>query len=330
MYNCYSCGVPFDETNNSLEHIINNGIGGRWRSKWLLCKACNEEFGSTIDQVLNSQLGVLVDHLGVNRQREKDHVFIALKAADGSAKMVEKQLKPMARIITRLPGQEPVVEYVPEEEFEKKIAKKKRQVTKKYKIASEAYYTELPSAELHRLQNSMSDDKVDFGIGGQESFRSMTKMAVNFYLLLKNDIEWVKPAISMIRGEVANEMTFFYYPNPNHHTIHDLGDDEVSHIIHIRGIAERKLLYAYVELFNMQNVLIRLNMDYHGPDINETYAFDILSGKRIDKQIVIKLTKPHFGILELITPNNRTEIDKRYRRLELIIEKNQLGRWQKQ
>jgi hypothetical protein len=247
----------------------------------LLCKSCNEKFGSTIDSALNDHLGGLVDHLGVERQREKGHIALALKAADGSVKMVGKQLKPMAKIITRLPGQEPVVEYVPEEEFEKKIAEKKAQVTKKYKIASEAYYTELPPAEPHRLQNSMSSDKVDFGIGGQESFRSMTKMAVNFYLLLKNDIEWVRKAISMIRGEVANEMTYFYYPNPNHHTIHELGNDEVSHIIHIRGIAERKLLYAYVELFNMQNVLIRLNMEYGGPDINETYAFDILSAREL-------------------------------------------------
>ena len=129
----------------------------------------------------------------------------------------------------------------------------------------------------------------------------------------------------MIKGEVADEMTYFYYPN--HHHIHDLGDDEVSHI-HIREIAGKKLLYAYV-LFNMQNVLIRLNMDYGGPDINETYAFDILSGKRLDKAIAIKLTKPHFEILPLITMENRTEIDKRYRRLELIIEKNQLGRREK-
>lgn len=326
MDNCYSCGVRFDDTNNSLEHIINNGVGGRWRSKWLLCKSCNETFGSTIDQVLNDQLGVLVDHLGVNRQREKDQVVLALKAADGSDKMVEKQLKPMAKIITKLPGREPIVEYVPDEKFEERIAQKKAQVTKKYRISSEAYYTELPTAEPHKIQNSMSDKEVDFGIGGKDSFRSITKMAVNFYLLLKNDIDSVKQAISMIKGEVANEMAFFYYPNPNHYAIHDLGKGEVSHIIHLRGIEERKLLYAYVELFNIQNVLIRLNMAYCGPDINETYAFDLLRGERIDKKVSIRLTKPHFEILHLITLDNRKEIDNRYHRLERIIEGNQLGR----
>jgi hypothetical protein len=52
MENCYSCGVPFDGTNNSLEHFINNSIGGRWKSRGLLCISCNNMFGSGIDQVL--------------------------------------------------------------------------------------------------------------------------------------------------------------------------------------------------------------------------------------------------------------------------------------
>jgi hypothetical protein len=172
----------------------------------------------------------------------------------------------------------------------------------------------------------MSQGDVDFGIGGEDSFRSTTKMAINYYLMKRYDLEWVKPAISMIRGEVKNDITYFFYPNPNHYAIHDLRDNEVSHIIHIRRNAEKRLLYAYVELFNMQNVLIRLNMDYGGPEINDTYAFDLMSGEVIEKNITIKLTKPHFEILHLITEANRNQIDERYRRLELIIQNNQMGR----
>jgi 5-methylcytosine-specific restriction endonuclease McrA len=66
MENCYSCGVLFDETNNSLEHIINNSIGGRWRSKWLLCKDCNDKFGGSIDRVLDKQLGMITDYLMIS------------------------------------------------------------------------------------------------------------------------------------------------------------------------------------------------------------------------------------------------------------------------
>lgn len=67
-------------------------------------------------------------------------------------------------------------------------------------------------------------------------------------------------------------------------------------------------------------------MDYGGPEINDTYAFDLMSGEVIEKNITIKLTKPHFEILHLITEANRNQIDERYRRLELIIQNNQMGR----
>ena len=121
-------------------------------------------------------------------------------------------------------------------------------------------------------------------------------------------------------------MTYLFYTNPIHYTVHNLGENEVSHIIHIRGIPQKRLLYAYVELFNLQNLLIRLDMDYKGPAIDDTYAFDLMTGKEIDKHINIKLTKSHFEDINLISQANRTEIDARYRRLELIIEKNEMGR----
>ena len=324
MDNCYSCGVPFDKTNNSQEHIINNSIGGKLRSRSLLCKGCNEGFGSGIDQVLNKQLGILVDHLGVNRQRERKNIAIPMKASDGSIKMVAKQLKPLARLTTSFPDGKKVVEFVPEEEFNKRVAEKKAELSKKYKTINEVYYTELPGKELYTIKNSLSDEEVDIGFGGDEYYQSITKMAVNYYLKQSYDVQWVGEAIRMIKGEIANDLTFYYYPNPIHYAVHEFEEYEVSHIIHIRGIPEKGYLYAYVELFNMQNVLIRLNMNYSGPEINDTYSFDLLKGREIEKQINVKLTKPHFKILHLITKENRNEIRLRYRRLELIIQNNQL------
>jgi hypothetical protein len=274
--------------------------------------------------VLDKQLGMLTDHLGIVRHREKDNIRLAVKAADGSVKMVGKQLKPYARLTTKFPDRDDVVEYVPEEDLPKRMAEKKVELSRKYKTIEEIEYTELPTKEFYKLQNSQSSDDVDFGIGGIESFLSTTKMAINYYLINEYEVEWVRPAISTIKGEVDNEITYFFYPNPNHYAVHELGENEVSHIIHIRGIPEERLLYAYVELFNLQNILIRLNMNYGGPAINDTYAFDLLSGKQIDKRITIKLTKPHFEDLALISQANRKEIDARYRRLEIIIQKNQI------
>lgn len=37
-YKCYICGKPLEGDNASLEHIVLNGIGGKLRSRTLLCK----------------------------------------------------------------------------------------------------------------------------------------------------------------------------------------------------------------------------------------------------------------------------------------------------
>ena len=199
MDNCYSCGIPFDGLNNSFEHVINNSIGGRWRNRWLLCKECNEDFGGRIYRVLDKQLGMLTDHLGIIRHREKDNIAVLMKAADGSLKMVAKQLKPLARLTTKFPDRDDVVEYVQEEELQKRMNEKKAELSKKYKIIDEIEYTELPTKEVFKLQNSLSSGDVDFGIGGQESLLSSSKMAINYYLVKKYDIKWVRQAIKMIR-----------------------------------------------------------------------------------------------------------------------------------
>jgi hypothetical protein len=324
MDQCYSCGVPFDGTNNSEEHIINNSLGGRFKSRGLLCIECNGIFGSGIDRVMTEQLGHFTDLLGVKRQREKYNIKIPMKGKNGEIKYVGKKLKPHARLTIRLPDREQIVHYVPEDEFDEFVAKKKTELSKKYMITSENFYLEQPTKEAFKIQNSLSDDVYDIGFGGPEFFRSVTKMAVNYYLKLGYDVAWVSDAIRMICGEVNNEIAHFYYPKPIHYQIHQLGEDEVSHIIAIKGEPQQKMLYAYVELFSMQNVLIKLNMNYKGPKINSVYAFDLRTGKEIEKIITIKLGRHHYDILHLIGRENWDEKEKLYYRIEKLIEREQM------
>jgi integrase len=106
---------------------------------------------------------MLTDHLGVFRQREKDNIRLAMKAPGGSLKIVGKQLKPLARLTTKFPDREDVVEYIPEEELLKRMAEKKAELSKKYKTIEEREYIEQPTGEVYRLQNSQSNEEVDFG-----------------------------------------------------------------------------------------------------------------------------------------------------------------------
>ena len=43
MPNCYKCTDEINDENVSTEHIIPNAVGGRLKSKELLCNICNSD-----------------------------------------------------------------------------------------------------------------------------------------------------------------------------------------------------------------------------------------------------------------------------------------------
>ncbi|WEA01817.1 hypothetical protein [Mucilaginibacter sp. SJ] len=247
-----------------------------------------------------------------------------MKSSEGDFKIVGKGLRPHSKLTTILPDGRKITEFVEDSQFKEFIEEKKAQLKKKYSISSERYYEEKPAGEYYKIQNSLSNEEFDIGFGGEDFFRSVIKIAVNFYIKLGYEIEWVQRAISVIRKEAPNEMAYFFYVRPERYEIHNLGENEVSHIIHLRGDKSKRVLYAYVELFNMQNVLIRLNSDYQGPDINKTYAIDLKTGEEMQKDVNIILGRHHFEILHLIGRDNMKEKEARYRRVEKLIEKMQL------
>lgn len=58
MAKCIICGVELNESNSTEEHIILNAIGGRLKTKSLLCKTHNSVFGDDCDAELAKQLKV--------------------------------------------------------------------------------------------------------------------------------------------------------------------------------------------------------------------------------------------------------------------------------
>lgn len=323
MANCYSCKILLERDNSSEEHVINNSIGGRLKSRKLLCIPCNSKFGDTIDAELEAQIGMFTDLLGVKRERSKKRVRIPMRSDDGEIKYVGVKMKPHARLTVEVSEDKKVVLYAEESEFDKLKDAKQRELSKKSKVDFIAY-TELPNKTKYHIQNKLSNTAGDIFFGGEDFFRAIIKISLNYYLSKGYDIAYCADVIAVINGERKNDLAYFYFPNPMMYQVHDLNDGEVSHIIHIRGDRERKLLYAYVELFNMQNVLIKYNMNYDGPEINDTYAYDLLNGIEIKKDVKVQLGKHHFEVLDLIARDMRKWHVEKFNRMEKIIEERQL------
>src|SRR5690348_12113276 len=68
---CYVCNTYLTQENETEEHIILNAIGGKLKSKKLICKGCNSKFGSNIDDKLAQQLNTVSNLLNVKRDRGK-------------------------------------------------------------------------------------------------------------------------------------------------------------------------------------------------------------------------------------------------------------------
>jgi hypothetical protein len=83
MNTCYKCNTELTEATISVEHIIPNAIGGVWKSKNLLCKKCNSEFGDTLDNELYKDLHPIAALLNVERQRGKHAPIKNVKSDSG-------------------------------------------------------------------------------------------------------------------------------------------------------------------------------------------------------------------------------------------------------
>ena len=80
MYKCFFCDELLNEKNTSVEHIIPNSIGGRLKSKKILCKRCNSKLGEKFDSEISKMfnLTMLINNIkrddGKTPRKEKIYI----------------------------------------------------------------------------------------------------------------------------------------------------------------------------------------------------------------------------------------------------------------
>lgn len=66
---CYQCEKEITSENRSVEHIINNSLGGRLKSHDLLCLKCNSSFGEKVDAPIAKAFNVFMNSLNIKKER---------------------------------------------------------------------------------------------------------------------------------------------------------------------------------------------------------------------------------------------------------------------
>lgn len=132
------------------------------------------------------------------------------------------------------------------------------------------------------------DNKINLGfsIGGEEAFRSICKTAVNYYMFVGGDRDYIIDLISYIRDGDKKDIVWFYYPEKD---LIDKDIDEVLHSIILIGDPKEKILYAYIEFFNTFKFIILLNDNYSEKELEKTYIFDVVNKTEFSKNVYFKL-----------------------------------------
>ena len=284
-YYCYICGSELTEENQSDEHIILNAIGGHLHSHTILCKKCNNDLGEKAVSRLAEDLSFFTDMLQVRNNRQNPHKQ-RMMDKDGH----EVVVKDAGRYLElRKPsikkgksGEGTHVNIIARNT--KELSGLLRRLVKEGTVSQENADKISSKAEIKKYKPVLTKRTVI----SEEAFPSIIKSAVNYYMDSYHDLNTIKQLIPYIKGEKdAKEVLFL-------HHFKDLpyitNSKEVTHMIHLEGHKETKLLYAMMEYYGIYVYIVVLNQNYQGPDINKTYAYDVIEGKKIERNFALTLT----------------------------------------
>lgn len=300
--NCYNCNCEITEENMSAEHILPQGIGGREKSDQLLCRDCNSRFGDSIDAALNKAFEAFVATLAVERQRSKGLPILKnLLGEDGELYNITDGRKPEhAKPIFERDGDKLRIR-----------ARSKAELVKMLEGLKARY----PNINVEEILNKARTSEhympqpinINLQLGGDELLRSVAKSALNVYLVKGGDRGQTQSIRDFINGKTKNDDRTHLYWVVDHLT---WGEQEASHLIYIKGSAERKILYAYVVLFSAAAYVVNISDQYSGDDFETLYCYDVLKKDFVNRDFTFDYPGRVAFMAQHVTEHAHTEFYK--------------------
>lgn len=268
--NCYVCENQLVDENETEEHIILNAIGGKLKSKRLICRECNSKFGSQIDAKLAHQLKAISTLLNVKRDNGHPQ---NVRAKQGSKEVL---IEPGGKVKLSRPHHE-IEDEILHIEAPSIISAKKMLSGMKRKFPHIDIDKELNNAEIKKGKPVETTFSMDFG--GKDTERAFCKMAVNFFIYSGGASKEVQHLFPFIKGEEEDAEVYYLYPRTE---IFQKGKEEILHSLILKGDEERKQLYVIVELFNEFKMVVFLSRNYQGQDLYESYHYNLVTNEIVD------------------------------------------------
>lgn len=307
--NCYCCKNELIKANISEEHILLNAIGGKLKSKNLLCKECNSKFGNGYDSALAKQLEFTSGFLNIRRERGNHPTIKDVKTFDGQD-------------IHLLPGgkpyySKPIVEQVQEGEILKlSITARNENEFKNIAKDINKKYPNIPIKSMienavHHKEYLDKPLRVKQTIGGQDSLNAIIKIALNYYIFKTESYTQVEDTIDILKNKTENDLCKHFHKK----SLYKKEKGEVCHVIHVESNKTNGNLIGYVELFSSFSFIILLSKNHTGKVVKFTYAYDVLRNKEVSKDFSIKIPTEKFKNLPVSPIANTSIITEKLNRL---------------
>ena len=250
---CYICNKNIIPEEVYNEHIILNSLGGRLKSKSLICRQCARKLDE-IDVALSRSLNSFGLLLNISRDRGTNPSILATRTETGEQISLDLGGKPVLikpTIIDNLADNEQPFLYI--------SAINQSQMRKILKGLKRKY----PDLDVEEIIKSAVARQEYIPpviiklLFGEEEFRSICKMAINFYMYHEGERDLIAHLIPYIKDGCENQYVGYYYPN-------DLiaasnSSDSFIHTLYIQGNPKEKILYGYIELYSAFRLIILLS-----------------------------------------------------------------------
>ena len=282
---CALCQTPFTKDNSTKEHVILNAIGGRKKVRDFICKSCNDKTGEKWDSALASQLQSFCTMLDIARERG-DNRPLSVETLSGR-KVIwnpDGSFNDAELTIARSTSGDKThfqIHASSKSHLRKTISK----MTKKH----------YPNVDVNKLMLQATESQeylqepiqIHFEIGGALAGRSIVKSCLALACEVGLTIDDCENAKNYLLG--GGEACFGYFNETD--PITNRPNSTPIHCVYVLANAENGLVLAYAEYFGFLKIVACLSSNYSGTTIECCYAVNPLTGKELDVEVVLTLTR---------------------------------------
>lgn len=280
MSYCYICGQELKNKND--EHVIPNALGGRLKTKNIICSFHNNML-SDLDNYLCQDLAFLTNFVNPHRDNNKNTIpkvkmkyenVDLYREANGDAKGLYFRADEANGVLTLdvilCHSANSEAEKDNLRELKKRLKGAARQFQKDNNWVKMAYERILAESSTYSATEPLFSS---FTINkSKKLFLSFLKIAIGYFLYSGGNCADIQNAITILKNrdiEQVHKIANYYYKRDFYPT------DRICHTLILIGDSRLNKLYVLISLYSTMNVIVILNNDYQGNDFSKVYSYDL-------------------------------------------------------